>query len=136
MLQVDCHQLRIFCRRVFYIEVCQRQLTDNVILVVLGDVFRHLLYIFVAGCDISVLRSQSLMVNLACTILRTIRYDLSVIRIGNVEDFILIHTVDSIVIRWVIFSWDSWVIAVPCQVDEVLIRCSLIVLYVLQRVKG
>ncbi len=62
--------------------------------------------------------------------------NLPILPVGDVENFIFIHTVNPIGIRLVFLVGNLRVIAVAHQVEEIFVIRALIVLYILQCIKG
>ncbi len=76
------------------------------------------------------------MCDVAFFICRGVRDNLPILSVGDVENFIFIHTVNPIGIRLVFLVGNLRVIAVAHQVEEIFVIRALIVLYILQCIKG
>ena len=105
VLQVDRHDL-LARRAVLHIEVSQRDITLNFRLleldafnIVIIDILRHQASIVVASSDIAVFRAKAQVRQLAALISGGIRNNLAIIAVGDIENLVLIHTVDTVCIR-------------------------------------
>ena len=142
MLLVNGHKL-LACSRIFHIEVGQRQITGNRCLlefylfnIICVDILGHQFHIVITAGNIPIFRAQTLMRDIAFFIFGRVCDNLPILPVGDVENFIFIHTVNPIGIGLVFLIRNLRIIAVAHQVDEIFVIRALIVLYILQCIKG
>ncbi len=145
MLQMHRHQLRAVIGT-SNVKVSKRKFTFNrsliefrLINIIVINIFSNLLNIIAwICCNVAIVSTKTCMSFVALLIIGWVSKNFTIISITDVEDFVLIHTVDTvnIFLAFLLLIRDIRVIAITNKVDEILLVSSLSILNILKRIKS